>query len=85
MPKLGDTGEDWTRKLSQPVKEDPIYANASQKAQSVRAKHLGADYQSCQPRDFVVYDFKYDEASVRKGMEIQHFRGVQMPLAINKD
>ncbi len=32
MPELGDTGEDRTRKISQSVEEDPINADARQKA-----------------------------------------------------
>lgn len=46
MPEFGDAGEDRTRKTSQSVEEDPIDADACQKAQSVYAKDLRADCQS---------------------------------------
>ena len=47
MPELGNTSEERTRKFSQSVEEDPINADARQKAQSVHAKHLEAACQGC--------------------------------------
>lgn len=83
MPELGDAGEDRTRKISQPVEEDSIGADARQKAKSVYAKHLRADTQSCQPGNFVVHRFNQYKASVCKSMESKQSCAMQMPLAID--
>ena len=85
MPELGDAAQDRTRKVSQSVKEDPIDADAHQKAQSVHAKHLRAHRQSCYPREFKPYCFKQYKARVGKSVKFQHSGGIQMPFTIDKN